>query len=438
MVTDVTKDKTEVGNYFISNYPPFSFWNRDNLPSIVQAFDTPSTSVEPMGLYLHIPFCRKRCKFCYFRVYTDVQAKAIQDYVDTLAHEVAMIAERPAVQGREFRFVYFGGGTPSFLSERQLIGLVDKLRESIRWDNADEVTFECEPGTLSLPKLEAIKEIGVTRLSLGIENFDDVVLEENGRAHKSKEVYRAWEWIQGIGFKQINIDLIAGMIGETTENWKTCIKKTIELAPDSVTIYQLELPYNTRYSKSLTVLGQEIDVAPWSLKRQWLNYAYDEFLSNGYEISSAYTLRKKATNQVKFLYRDNLWHGSDLLGAGVASFGHLSGVHYQNIDGLEEYQAAVAENQLPLNRAMHITPEEGLIRQVILQMKLGRLDAGYFRKKFGREIFTDFREPFEDLVTRDLAKIDGDKFELTRDGFLRVDSLLPAFFKPEHQSDRYT
>ena len=264
MVTDVTKDKTEVGNYFISNYPPFSFWSRDSLPSIQRAFETPSTSVEPMGLYLHIPFCRKRCKFCYFRVYTDVQAQVIQEYVDSLAHEVAMIAERPGVQGREFRFVYFGGGTPSFLSERQLLGLVEKLRTSIRWDHADEVTFECEPGTLSLPKLQAIKEIGVTRLSLGVENLDDRVLEENGRAHKSKEIYRAWDWIKETGFKQINIDLIAGMIGETTENWKDCVKKTIELDPDSVTIYQLELPYNTRYSKSLNVLGQEIDVAPWS------------------------------------------------------------------------------------------------------------------------------------------------------------------------------
>lgn len=438
MVTDVSKDKTEVGNYFISNYPPFSFWNRESLPSITEAFETPSTSVEPMGLYLHIPFCRKRCKFCYFRVYTDVQAKAIQDYVDTLAHEVAMIAEKPSVQGREFRFVYFGGGTPSFLSERQLLGLVEKLRTSIRWDNADEVTFECEPGTLSQPKLEAIKEIGVTRLSLGVENFDDAVLEENGRAHKSKEIFRAWDWIKETGFKQINIDLIAGMIGETTENWEACIKRTIDLSPDSVTIYQLELPYNTRYSKSLTVLGQEIDVAPWSLKRQWLNYAYDELLANGYEISSAYTLRKKSTNQVKFLYRDNLWHGSDLLCAGVASFGHLSGVHYQNIDGLEEYQAAVAENRLPLNRALVVSPEESLIRQMILQMKLGRLDAGYFRSKFGREIFTDFRQPFEDLVSRELARIDGDKFTLTREGFLRVDSLLPAFFKPEHQGNRYT
>jgi oxygen-independent coproporphyrinogen-3 oxidase len=437
MVTDISKDKTEVGNYFIANYPPFSVWSKDHLPAIERALASPSTSVDPMGLYLHIPFCRKRCKFCYFRVYTDVQAKSIQDYVDTLALEVEILARQPAVQGRDFRFVYFGGGTPSFLSERQLLGLVDKLRRNIHWDKADEVTFECEPGTLSQPKLEAIKEIGVTRLSLGVENFDDNILEENGRAHKSKEILRAWDWIVATGFPQVNIDLIAGMIGETWENWRNCIRQTIDLAPDSVTIYQLELPFNTRFSKELSVLGQAT-VAPWSLKRDWLNFAYDEFLANGYEVSSAYTLRKKSQPPTRFLYRDNLWHGSDLLCAGVASFGHLSGVHYQNIDGLEEYQAAVAENRLPIHRAYPVAPDEALIREIILQTKLGRWNARYFRDKFGIDVFHQFHDVTTDLINRGLAGIQDDQFTLTRDGLLRVDSLLPGFFKTEHRVDRYT
>jgi oxygen-independent coproporphyrinogen III oxidase len=437
MVTDISHDKTEVGNYFIANYPPFSVWSADHVGAVQEALSRPSTSVEPMGLYLHIPFCRKRCKFCYFRVYTDVQAKSIQDYVDTLAREVEILSQQPAVQGRDFRFVYFGGGTPSFLSERQLLGLVEKLRRNIHWDKADEVTFECEPGTLSQPKLEAIKEIGVTRLSLGVENFDDAILEENGRAHKSKEIFRAWEWIVATGFPQVNIDLIAGMIGEKWDNWRRCIQQTIDLAPDSVTIYQLELPFNTRYSKELNVLGQET-VAPWSLKRDWLNFAYDEFLSHGYEVSSAYTLRKKSNPPTRFLYRDNLWHGSDLLCAGVASFGHLSGVHYQNIDGLEPYQSAVAEGRLPINRAYPVPNDERLIRELILQTKLGHWNANYFREKFGVDVFEHFRDATTDLVQRGLAQINTNEFQLTRDGLLRVDSLLPGFFKQEHRVDRYT
>ena len=439
MVTDVTKDTTEVGNYFIANYPPFSFWKKEHLGAIEQAFASPPQSSAPLGLYLHIPFCRKRCKFCYFRVYTDVNAQAIQQYVDALAAEIALVAKQPAVQGREFHFVYFGGGTPSYLAVKQLHGLVAKLREHIDWDKAEEVTFECEPGTLQEAKIHALREIGVTRLSLGVENFSDAVLEENGRAHLSGEVYRCWDWIKQAGFAQVNIDLIAGMVGETWENWRENIRKTIEMDPDSVTIYQMELPYNTKYAKDLQILG-ETSVANWSTKRDWVDFAIDELSQAGYQVSSAYTMvKKKSSRESSFLYRDALWHGADLLCAGVASFGHLSGVHYQNIDGLEPYQQMLAEGKLPLGRALPTNADERLIREMILQMKVGSLDADYFRRKFRREVFDDFSDQFNRLKSQGLAEINGDTLELKRDGLLRVDSLLPQFFLPEHRStDRYT
>src|SRR5262249_18744768 len=133
----------------------------------------------PLGLYLHIPFCRKRCKFCYFRVYTDKNAREIETYLDALGKEVELYSRLPVVGGRPLHFFYFGGGTPSYLSVAQLTGLVQRLKAALPWDGAAEVTFECEPGTLQQHKLEALKALGVTRLSLGIENFDDRILEEN-------------------------------------------------------------------------------------------------------------------------------------------------------------------------------------------------------------------------------------------------------------------
>jgi coproporphyrinogen III oxidase-like Fe-S oxidoreductase len=143
-------------------------------------------------LYLHIPFCRKRCHFCYFRVYTDKSSKEIADYLDVLVREWELYTRLPAVAGRPLRFVYFGGGTPSFLSSRQLQSLVDRLSVLTPWRDAEEVTFECEPGTLTESKLAAIRGMGVTRLSLGVEHFDDRVLELNGRAHRSPEIGRAY------------------------------------------------------------------------------------------------------------------------------------------------------------------------------------------------------------------------------------------------------
>jgi oxygen-independent coproporphyrinogen-3 oxidase len=438
MTATATDDKTDVGNYFIANYPPFSFWEKEHLPAIERAFATPAAAKTPLGLYMHIPFCRKRCKFCYFRVYTDVNAEAIQKYVDALATEIAMLAETPAVAGRPVQFAYFGGGTPSYLSVRQLKGLAERLEKSIGWNKAAEVTFECEPGTLQEPKVAALKELGVTRLSLGVENFSDAILEENGRAHLSGEIYRSWDWIKAAGFAQVNIDLIAGMVGETWDNWKENIRKTVELDPDSVTIYQMELPFNTKYAKDLQISGQT-PIAPWTTKRDWLNYAFDTLQAAGYSVSSAYTLaKKKSAGNSSFLYRDSLWHGADLLGSGVASFGHLSGIHYQNVDGLEAYQGMLSEGKLPLGRALPVPADERLIREMILQMKVGSLDAGYFRNKFGREIFEVFKGQFDELKSEGYAEIDGDRLELKRDGLLRVDSLLPRFFKPEHSGARYT
>jgi oxygen-independent coproporphyrinogen-3 oxidase len=436
-MTTETK-KTEVGSYFISNYPPFSQWKPELLDEVRTAMQAPPRDV-PLGLYLHIPFCRKRCKFCYFKVFTDNKASEIETYVSALAREIELVSQLPVMGDRSFRFVYFGGGTPSFLSVKQLVALVDRMRAHINWAPAEEVTFECEPGTLSEPKVKALKdEIGVTRLSLGVENFSDAILEENGRAHLSNEIYRAWKWIEQAAFDNVNIDLIAGMVGETWENWQDNIRRTIELSPDSVTIYQLELPFNTVYSKN--ILGQQIEitVADWPTKRAWVDYAFNTLCEAGYHVSSAYTLVKDPT-KVNFSYRDNLWRGADLLATGIASFGHVSGVHYQNLPEWAAYVSALLERgELPLGRAYRPTDHQLLIRELILQFKKGYLDLPYYREKYGVDIGAEWQSVWKDyeeqgLITRSPARV-----ELTRKGLLQVDGLLPGFFEPQHRGVRYT
>jgi oxygen-independent coproporphyrinogen-3 oxidase len=430
--------KTEVGSYFISNYPPYSRWSAEEVPAILEAMGQPPRPGVPLGLYLHIPYCRKRCKFCYFKVFTNVNAEEIERYVSALSHEIELVARQPIMGGRPFRFVYFGGGTPSFLSPKQLTSLVDRLRKSISWDLAEEVTFECEPGTLSETKVQTLRDLGVTRLSLGVENFTDAILEENGRAHLAKEIHRAWEWIQAAGFPNVNIDLIAGMVGETWDNWKENIRKAIELSPESITIYQMELPFNTVYSKDLLGNQKESPVADWPTKRAWVKYAFEEFQAAGYTVSSAYTVVKKQS-KVSFSYRDHLWQGADLLATGIASFGHASGIHYQNVPEMKDYLSAIMdEHRLPIGRAYRNTQLQLLIREMILQLKKGYLLPGYFRDKFNIDILQQWPKVWEEYVADGYARIGPDRVELTMDGLLRVDGLLPAFFEVEHQGVRYT
>lgn len=429
---------TEVGSVFVSNYPPFSAWTAENLPEVYAALDSPPLPGATLGLYLHIPFCRKRCKFCYFRVYTDKDSQEIGAYLDALATEVELYARKPAIAGRPLKFVYFGGGTPSYLSVRQLEGLVSRVQSALPWTGAEEITFECEPGTLSRSKLEAIRGIGVTRLSLGIENFDDEILKENGRAHLSGEIYRVLPWIAEMGFEQLNIDLIAGMVGETWETWRETVRKTLEIEPDSVTVYQMELPYNTVYSKS--VLGGTFDLplADWPTKRAWHDYAFSELAAAGYVLSSAYTMVKPKGPSSRFVYRDSVWHGSDMVGAGVASFSHLSGVHFQNVAGWSEYLETLAERRLPLARGLAITGRERLTREMILQLKLGALALPYFRDKFGVDVLAEFAPAWKKLEKEGKLRVGADEVTLTRAGLLEADGLLPSFYDERYRNARYT
>ena len=432
---------TEVGSYFVANYPPFSTWTTDAVEAAARpALAEPAPPGVPLGLYLHIPFCRKRCHFCYFRVYTDKNAAEVQSYLDVLGREWELYAEQPAIAGRPLDFVYFGGGTPSFLSVRQLRGLVDRLSAVTPWTDASEITFECEPGTLTESKLAAIREMGVTRLSLGVEHFDDRMLEINGRAHRSAEIFRAYAFARSVGFPQINIDLIAGMLGESDDKWRAAVEKVVALDPDSVTIYQMELPFNTTISSDLLHgSGQFREaVAPWSTKRRWVDEAFAELERAGYTVGSAYTAVKDPS-RTRFVYRDRLWQGADLAGLGVASFGHVNGVHMQNLDSWGAYAEAIEAGRLPLNRAYRPTDEERLIRELVLQLKLGSIRPTYFHEKYGVDVRERFADPLASLA-RDgyLDESSPETVHLSRGGLLRVDSLLPRFFLPAHTDIRYT
>ena len=430
-------EETTAGNYFVSNYPPYSFWSPNYVAEANAALERAPAADTPLGIYLHIPFCSKRCHFCYFKVYTDKNASEVESYLDAAADELSLYARKPFIGGRKPKFIYFGGGTPSYISSRQLTGLVERMKALLPWDEAEEVTFECEPGTLTEGKLRAIRDLGVTRLSLGIENFDDEILKTNGRAHTSKEIEPAYRYSRSIGFPQINIDLIAGMVGETDENWRDCVRKTIALSPDSITIYQMEIPYNTTIFKEMKIQGQTVaPVADWQTKREWVRYAFAELERAGYTVGSAYTAVKDPS-RTRFLYRDMLWAGADMIGLGVASFSHVHGTHFQNDHEFGPYCARIRQGEIPIYRALTLTQEQRMIRELILQMKLGHVQEPYFQRKFGVNIRERFAGTVGHLREQGYLAGDNGELRLNRDGLLQVDRLLYEFFLPEHRAARY-
>src|SRR6185436_18543294 len=172
--------------------------------------------------------------------------------------------------------------------------------------------------------------------------------------------------------------------------------------------------------------------------RRWVQEAFDRLQAAGYHIGSAYTASKDPST-TKFLYRDRLWQGADMAGLGVASFGHINGVHIQNFDTWDTYSSAVRRGDIPLNRAYRPTGEERMIREFILQLKRGSIKPAYFHEKYKVHVLERFNDQLDSLNQAGyLEEANDDIVELTRDGLLRVDSLLPRFFLPQHTGIRYT
>ncbi len=418
-----------LGSYFVSNYPPFMNWLPQNVPDAIVSLKQPFQEDTKLGIYVQIPFCRKRCHFCYFKIYTGANSLMVNSAIETTTQELKLYVDYPFLEHRRPNFIYFGGGTPSYLSSSQITFLFKNLQAILPWDEVEEIAFECEPGTLTEKKLRVIRDLGVTRLSLGIENFNDHILEINNRAHRSKEVFRAYDFARSLDFKQINVDLIAGMVGETEDNWKNCVEKVAALAPDSITIYQMEIPFNTILSKQIIQEGKPIEpVVDWHTKREWVNFAFSELANYGYMPSSGYTLIKDK-KRGRFLYRDSLWHGSDLLGLGTSSFSYINGTHFQNHSEIEIYTKSIRENKLPIHRALLTTPEDRFIREFILQMKFGEVDSHYFKEKFSMDVQQYFSNELEKFEDQGMLTMQNGKIFLTLEGLLQVDGLLPEFFR---------
>ncbi|MCG8651885.1 MAG: coproporphyrinogen III oxidase, partial [Pirellulales bacterium] len=228
------------------------------------------------------------------------------------------------------------------------------------------------------------------------------------------------------------------------------IDTLLEMRPEAVTVYQMEVPYNTKIYKAMKESGaEEAPVAGWGTKRRWVTEAYAALEDAGYDITSAYTAVRDA-GIVKFVYRDALWSGADMLAVGVSSFGYLNapdnagggltpggGMHYQNQHDIVPYNSAVIGGESPMFRALPIDQEEAMIREWVLQLKLGKINRLPFIEKFGVDPFEKWADVLQGYVDDKLITIEGDELFVPRQTLLRIDVLLYAFFKPEHQGVRY-
>jgi oxygen-independent coproporphyrinogen-3 oxidase len=426
------------GNYFVSTYPPFSCWSQTAEPAYRATLATEPVSPPPLGLYVHVPFCVKRCDYCYYRSYAQCSDLDKNRYIEAVLSEAEFYQHEPMLSNRRAAFVYFGGGTPSLLTDRQIAQLLGGLQRLLPWDVSAEVTFECAPKSVTRNKLRLLRELGVTRLSLGVQQFDDTVLAANSRVHLVEDVERAYELVREAGFAIVNLDLIVGLVAETDRTFYHSVRRAIELAADSVTIYQLEIPRNTNLFRRLHELDQVPPILPagWGTKRRRLATGFCMLDAAGYTLRSAYAAVRDPA-RMSFVYQDAQYRGADLLGLGLASFSYLDGLHFQNVSRLDEYVERLARGELPFARGYALDQEEQMVREFVLQLKLGQVERGYFRQKFGVDIADQMQAILSSFAERGWLQTDDASIRLTRAGLLRADRLLPAFYLPMHQGIPY-
>lgn len=385
---------------------------------------------------MHVPFCVERCQYCYYLAVDGAPQDLVAAYLEAVLAEAELYSRSPALADRRVGFAYFGGGTPSLLTADQIEALFAGLRQRSDWSEIGEISFECAPRTTTHKRLAALRAAGVNRLSMGVQQLDDRVLERSGRVHRVEDVERAWQRIREVHFDTVNLDLMVGMHGETEASFFRSLDRIIELAPDSVTLYQLEIPLNTPLSQEIHE-GHADELASWETKHERLAAAFERLESAGYTVRSGYTAVRDPSRH-GFQYQDALYNGADLVGLGVASFSYLDGVHQQNLATVPGYLQAHRDGQLPLGRAHRLSREERRVREMILQLKLGRVDMRRLERKYGLFPERVFAEPLKQLEAEGWLQVIDRTVELTRAGLVRVDELLPRFYPLRHQHVRYS
>ncbi|MGH7145677.1 MAG: coproporphyrinogen-III oxidase family protein [Planctomycetota bacterium] len=441
------EEATEVGDYFVAAYPPFSVWQSEHAATFEAALKLdPSLAASPWGLapterpfslYLHLPFCRQRCYYCYFRVHPAARSVTVDEYIDAALVEAALYREHPALRGRPLRHVYLGGGTPTYLTVKQLERLIAGLRDLWSWRTVGEVTVEADPGTVSLEKLQLLRELGVNRLSLGFQTLTPGLGFRIGRLAGRNDCIQAYWLARTAGFENINIDMLAGLQGEILESWVWSVGQVADLEPESITMCQLQLTHNSKYFAQKRA-GRALPLPSWTAKREWVGAAFENLEKRGWKVADGYTAVRRPEAATAAYTEQVLWRGEDLLGLGESAFGMLAGFNYQNSDTLETYLAPLRRQQLPIRRAYRLSDDERLRRELLLSLKSGRVDLGRLRIRYKVDVRETFKPEFDGLVAEGLAELRPEWVMLTRAGLLQVDALLPRFYRKEHRGLRYT
>jgi len=408
---------------FINQYPPLNLLNKRDVNKI--------WAKEDFHLYVHIPYCVKKCDFCYYISFDHKGSQIPDEYVGALKKEIEIYGKMPQFRNRKLRSIYWGGGTPTMMSMSQIKELLDTIRENFYIHEDAEFCCEIRPGPeAKKEKIELMKEYGLTRASIGCQSLNDDVLRLNGRNHNSRMFYEKYDMIRSCDIFSINVDIMSGLLGDTLEKFMYTVDEIIRLKPENVTIYKLEVYLNNMLYKK--VKDQHLEFMTNETEAEHVKLAYEKLLGSGYVFSDNYSFC--SDEKYAQVHRYNTWEGEDMIGVGLSSHSCFGLSIYQNENRMDDYMNNLQKGCLPIRRAYNFTVYENMIRMIIFGIKRTRYPLCKFSQKFGVNAEDIFSRELSFLQENGFIEINGGILTTTLKGALYADDIVRIFY-PDRYKD---
>jgi len=369
----------------------------------------------PESLYLHIPFCIRKCLYCDFLSvdYSDIPAK---NYIRVLCQELSLRKN----EARMLKTIYIGGGTPSILPEECFDELFKCLRDHFEISSEAEITVEANPGTVTKQKADKLVSLGVNRLSIGIQSFNDTELKTLGRAHTSEDALKAIEIIKKAGFQNFSIDLMYAIPGQTEDTWLQSLIRAVSISPEHISAYELTPEEKTPLhglleSGALHMPEEEIILKMYDQAIDYLDF-------NKYE---HYEISNFALHGFKCIHNLNYWNRGEYIGTGAGAHSYINNRRSKNIKDIQLYAETLKNSVLPESESTVINPEEAL-REFIF---LGLRKTEGIRLSESEKLGLHLAEACKELIDEGYMAIEGAFIRLTRKGLKISNTIIVSIFE---------
>ena len=372
-----------------------------------------------IGIYLHIPFCKKKCYYCDFVSYCN-EENNINTYIECMQKEIEFKSlelnkfSKNNIEQFEINTIYIGGGTPSFIDSKYISKILKKIKEYFTVKKDCEITIEVNPDSVSLKKLIEYKNSGINRISIGLQSTKNKLLKEIGRVHNFEQFKQAYNNIKIAGFKNINIDLMIALPNQTLEDVEESLTEIMSLNPSHISVYSLILEDETKLFKE--VKKGNLKLPDDELERKMYWNVKKSLEKNGfmqYEISNFSKPEKESKHNL------NCWNQDEYLGIGVSAHSFFNNIRFSNTINLNDYIKNIQNDKYTKNQTIHeiLSLDERKKEFMILGLrKIKGIEIKKFKEKFGENPIYIFRNQINKLVNENLIEIDGDFIRLTNKG----------------------